>query len=256
MTVVVGYAIRARHYGAEIAGTPQPNRLAGLLRPGLRIAEVPSATGHFLPAYARSEADVVLIDTCPEMLTEARRRWQREADRGVRTFRTVCSQIQDLTSAMGPVHLAVMPNASLNQLAVGNELTDLFTAVVRILTSRGQILGQVLVMGGGGSIRACRFYDPAIAERVWVTDREFGDEAGRQLARRRRQRRDGELLHIEFEVSQDNVPLYHHRVALRLLSAGELRTALKAAGFTDVIIRSGAAGLSEVTAVGPARSLQ
>lgn len=256
MTAEDGYAVRARHYGAEIAGAPQPDRLAELLRPGLRIAEVPSATGHFLPAYAVSEADVILIDACPEMLFAARRRWPGAMGQQRGTLRTICSRVQDLTSAIGPVHLAVMPNASLNQLAVSSGLADLFAAMARILTSRGRLLAQLILMQDDGLIGACRFYNPAIAEGVWVTDREFGDEAGRQLARRRRQRRDGELLHIEFAVSHEDVPLYTHRVALRLLTSSKLHTALKTAGFAEVIVRSGAAGLTEVLAVGPTWSIR
>lgn len=60
MTAVSGYAARAARYAAEIADVPGPMLLDGLLRSGLRVAEMPSGTGHFLPAYAIASAEVTL----------------------------------------------------------------------------------------------------------------------------------------------------------------------------------------------------
>jgi S-adenosylmethionine decarboxylase len=61
MTGATDYAERSRHYAAEIARTPEPLLLDEVLRPGLRVAEVPSGTSHFLPAYAAASTEVTLI---------------------------------------------------------------------------------------------------------------------------------------------------------------------------------------------------
>lgn len=68
----IGYDRRARFYAAEIAAVPEPQILTRLLRPGLRVAEMPSATGHFLSAYAAFQAQVTLVDCCQEMLSARR----------------------------------------------------------------------------------------------------------------------------------------------------------------------------------------
>ncbi|GAA0979425.1 hypothetical protein GCM10009555_044090 [Acrocarpospora macrocephala] len=235
------YRARARHYAAEISHILQPAALAGLLRPGLKVAEMPSGTGHFLPAYTAAGADVVLIDACPAMLEAARRH--------ARTLRTdpglVCSPIQDLTLRVGPFDLVVMPNAALNQLAADTAPAELLAAVARPLRPGGILLVQVLNPAQDG---ACGFYDPGLSDGTWYADREFADQPGQPLVRRRRQHHGAGLVDIDFELHQNGELLYRHHVTLQLLDITELRAALASSGFTDVSVHPGTGGLDELLA--------
>jgi Methyltransferase domain len=244
--VTGGYAARARHYAAEIRHVPQPGALAGLLRPGLRIAEIPSGTGHFMPAYTAARAEVVLIDACPAMLQAARQHaGHLGAEPGM-----LCSPIQGLTPQAGPFDLIVMPNAALNQLAADTATAELLAAAAQPLEPGGTLLAQVLDPGEDG---ACGFYDPGVSDRIWYVDREFTDKTGQPLVRRRRQHHHGDLVGIDFELRRDGELLYHHHVTLRLLPAADLKAALASAGFTEVSARPGTGGLLELLAVYSAR---
>jgi cyclopropane fatty-acyl-phospholipid synthase-like methyltransferase len=247
MTRTPGYAVRARHYAAEISEVPRPESLADLLRPGLRVAEMPSGTGHFLPAYAAAGAEVVLIDACPTMLEAAR----HQACRLGAQPSLLRSRIQDLTSQAGPFDLIVMPNAALNQMTADTAAADLLTAVARPLEPGGLLLAQVL---DPAKSRACGFYDPGVSDGAWHVDREFTDETGHPLTRRRRQHHHHGLIDLDFELHRDGDLLYHHRVTLRLLTTGDLRTALTISGFTSVTARPGTGGLIELLAVRSTRS--
>ena len=66
---------------------------------------MPSATGHFLSAYAACQAEVTLVDCCQEMLSAAGRR--AEGHRATR-IRLVLSPIQNLASEAIPVDLVVI----------------------------------------------------------------------------------------------------------------------------------------------------
>jgi SAM-dependent methyltransferase len=246
MTRTPGYAARARHYAAEIREVPQPESLADLLRPGLRVAEMPSGTGHFLPAYIAADAEVVLIDACPTMLEAAR----RQAGRLGAQPSLVCSPIQDLTAQAGPFDLIVSPNAAVNQMAADIPAADLLTAAARPLKPGGLFLAQVL---DPADSRACGFYHPGVSDGACRTDRQFTDETGHPLTRRRRQHHH-RLIDLDFELHRDSELLYRHRVALRLLTTGDLRTALTIAGFTGVSARPGAGGLIELLALRSIRS--
>ena len=67
------------------AGGTAPARVA--------VAEMPSGTGHFLPAYSAAGVGITLVDACPQMLTAAQAEPPRAASRsrpcaaGSRTFR-------------------------------------------------------------------------------------------------------------------------------------------------------------------------
>jgi ubiquinone/menaquinone biosynthesis C-methylase UbiE len=242
MTGTPGYAARARHYAAEISDVPQPESLAELLRPGLRVAEMPSGTGHFLAAYTAADAEVVLIDACPTMLQAAR----HQAGRLGAQPRLLCSSVQDLTAQAGPFDLIVMPNAALNQLTADTAAADLLAAAARPLKPGGLLLAQVLDPAKGD---AYGFYDPSVSDGAWHVDREFTDEAGQRLTRRRRQRHHHDLIGIDFELRRRSELLYHHHVTLRLPTTRDLQAALTIAGFTSVTARPGTGGLIELLAV-------
>jgi SAM-dependent methyltransferase len=245
--VTSDYAARARRYAAEISNVPKPETLTGLLRPGLRVAEVPSATGHFLTAYRAARAEVVLIDACPAMLQAAR---QHAATLGAEPG-LVCSPIQDLTPDVGPFDMVVMPNAALNQLAAGTSLAELFAAAARLLRRGGLLLAQVL---NPANDSPCSFYDPHLSDGTWHVDRQFADESGQPLTRRRRQHHGGAEVRIDFELHRSGGALYQHDVTLRLLDIAELRAELSTAGFTEATTRPGTGGLVELLALWPTRS--
>jgi SAM-dependent methyltransferase len=231
------YAARAPHYAAEIRAAPQPDALAGLLRPGLRVAEMPSGTGHFLPAYQAAGANVDLIDACRPMLHAARRQAARLAIQP----RLLCSPIEDLTPQAGPFDLIVMPNGALNLLAARTPAAELLTAAARPLVPGGLLLAQTLDPVGD---TACGFYDPHLDDGAWHIDRQFGHV----FSRRRRQHHDCPDIRIDFELRGGVGLIYRQRLTLRLLGIGDIRSALATAGLTDVTIHAGAGGLTEVLA--------
>jgi SAM-dependent methyltransferase len=245
VTTITGYTVRARFYPAEIAAVPEPQLLAGLLRPGLRVAEMPSATGHFLHAYAAHQAEVILIDACQDMLSAG---GQRARDIGIQAFSLVCGLIQDLTGETGRADLVVIPNAALNQLAVGTHPVTLLRAAVRVMRPGGLLLAQILDLRDDGSIGACGFYTPGTPDQELITDRQFTDEDGSRLVRRRQQSRDGRLLYLQFELLRNGRPLYRHCVDLRVLPVPEVHTALSAAGLVASHVCHGTGGLVEILA--------
>lgn len=235
------YAARARHYAAEISATPQPDALARLLRSRLRVAEMPSGSGHFLSAYRAAGADVILIDACRPMLHAAR----RQAARLTMQPRLLCSPIEDLTSQTGPFDLIVIPNGALNQLAAQTPAAKLLTAATRSLEQDGLLLAQILDPSGR---TACGFYDPHLSDGTWHIDRQFNGDPGQVFTRRRRQHHGPPDIRIDFELSDGMNLIYRHRLILRLLDVGDIRSALATAGLTDVTIHAGAGGLTEILA--------
>lgn len=243
--MTIGYELRARFYAAEIAAVPEPRLLTRLLRPGLRVAEMPSATGHFLSAYAACRAQVTLVDCCQEMLSTAGRRAEGI---GLKGLRVVLSPIQNLASEAGPVDLVVIPNAALNQLAAGTHLVTLLTAVAQVLKPGGLLLLQILALHDDGTIGACNFYTPGIGEQELITDRKFTDKDGSLLVRRRQQSCARRILHLQFQFLRTDRACYRHSVDLRLLGVDHVRAAPSVAGFGNIDIASGAGGLTEVLA--------
>lgn len=240
------YAARARHYAAEIRAAPQPDVLAGLLRPGLRVAEMPSGTGHFLSAYQAAGANVVLIDACRPMLDAAR----RQAVGRALYPRLLCSPIENLTPQAGPFDLIVMPNGALNLLAARTPAAELLTGAARPLVLGGLLLAQILDPVGD---TACGFYDPHLNDSAWHIDRQFNGDPGQVFTRRRRQHHDCPDIRIDFELRGGVELIYSQRLTLRLLGVGDIRSALAAAGLTDVTIHAGAGGLTEILATRSAR---
>lgn len=243
--MTAGYAERARYYAAETRAVPQPRLLAGLLRPGLRVAEMPSGTGHFLPAYSAAGTATTLVDSCPEMLDEACRNAALDGS----TADTLCTAIENLSPGDGTFGLIVMPNAALNQLAAGTGAPGLLAAAARVLEPGGTILAQVL-----DPSRACGFYDPALADGTWHPDRQFPGKDGHTVTRRRRQSHRGGQIEIDFELCRDGQPAHSQHVILRSLTEHGLRGALASAGLTARRVIRGAGGLTEVLAARSART--
>ncbi|MCK9875400.1 class I SAM-dependent methyltransferase [Frankia sp. Ag45/Mut15] len=237
-----GYATRSRHYSAEIAQVPPPMVLPGLLRPGLRVAEMPSGTGHFLAAYMAAGAEVTLVDICEQMLQIAR----QHADAHTPQTRFFCSALEDLSPQAGPFDLIVMPNGSLNQLAVDTAPADLLTVAAGLLAPGGRLLAQVLAAG-----RTCSFYDPHADDGRWQVDRRFTDDTGQPMVRRRRQQHQAGLVDLDLELHRGDELVYRDRVTVRPLTAADLRAAFEAAGLADVRLTPGAGGLAELLAARP-----
>jgi len=240
MTSQAGYAGRAAYYAAETRQVHEPALLAGLLRPGLAVAEMPSGTGHFLPAYSRAGADITLVDACPQMLAAV----QATASGNGTAVTTVCGMIEDLPARAGPYDLIVMPNGALNQLAAATPPGELLTAVARLLAPGGLILAQVLSPGV-----ACDFYDPALADGQWRRDRQFPGPNGQAVARRRRQRHEDGLVHIEFELTCGGHLVHQQQVTLKPMTGACVREALASAGLRTAGTR-GSSGLGEFVGVG------
>lgn len=238
MTGQAGYAGRAPWYAAEISQIPEPALLAGLLRPGLAVAEMPSGTGHFLPAYSSAGASITLVDACPQMLTAA----QAQASQGGTAVGTVCGMVEDLPGRTGPFGLIVMPNGALNQLAAAAPPGRLLTAVARLLLPEGLFLAQVLTPDA-----ACGFYDPELADGDWHQDRQFPGDDGVPVSRRRRQHHEGDIVRIEFELATSiGCSVHRQQVALKLVAAGETHAVLAGAGLRVLQCGPGSGGLTEI----------
>jgi SAM-dependent methyltransferase len=236
-----GYAARARSYAEEIADLAEPALLRTLLSVGMRVAEVPSATGHFLPIYAAEGCEVVLIDACPAMLARTRRP-------GLPTPRRVYRRIQDLEPATATAELVVVPNAAFNQFAAQAAPADLLAALLQITAGDGRLLLQVLPCNGDGGVGACRLYDPAVADHTWRIDRQCSSSGGQPFIRHRRQHITGDRLHLDFELISGTALLHSHSVEMRLLTVLELDEALVANHLTRLATVTGADGLTEVLA--------
>jgi SAM-dependent methyltransferase len=236
MTGQAGYAGRASWYAAEISQVPEPALLARLLRPGLAVAEMPSGTGHFLPAYSAARASITLVDACPQMLTAA----QVRASRSGTAIATMCGMIEDLPGRTGPFGLIVMPNGALNQLAAAAPPDRLLAAVARLLFPDGLFLAQILSPDA-----ACGFYDPELADGDWHQDRQFPGEDGRPVSRRRCQHHEGDVVHTEFELASGGCPIHRQQVVLKLMAA-EVRATLASAGLHVLEAGPGPGGLTEV----------
>lgn len=237
MSSQAGYAERAAYYAAEISQVAEPALLAGLLRPGLAVAEMPSGTGHFLPAYSAAGASITLADACPQMLTAA----QALASRIGAGVTTVCGMIEDLPGRTGPFGLIVMPNGALNQLAAATSPHRLLTAVARLLAPDGLFLAQVLSPDA-----ACGFYDPGLADGTWHQDRQFPGENGQLVTRQRCQRHLGDVIRIDFELASDGHPVHRQQVTLKLMTDAEMQAALADAGLHILETGPGSGGLAEV----------
>lgn len=237
MTSQAGYEQRAGYYGAEISRVPEPGLLAGLLRPGLAIAELPSGTGHFLPAYSAAGAGITLVDACPQMLAAAQ---ALAAQSGI-AITAVCETIEELPGSTGPFDLIVMPNGALNQLAAGTPPARLLVIVARLLTPDGHFLAQLLVPGA-----ACGFYDPALADGDWHQDRQFASEDGRTVTRRRCQHHRDSVVHIDFEMASGGNPLHRQQVTLRPMLIKDVQAAFADAGLRTLKVSPGPGGLTEI----------
>ena len=238
MTSRAGYARRASWYAAEISQVPEPALLAGLLRPGLAVAEMPSGTGHFLPAYSSVGASITLVDACPHMLAAA----QAQASQGGIAIATVCGMIEDLPGRTDPFSLIVMPNGALNQLAVAAPPGRLLTAVARLLVPDGLFLAQVLAPDA-----ACDFYDPELADGDWHQDRQFpGDDGVVPVSRRRRQHHEGDVVHIKFELRSGGYVVHRQQVTLKMITAGEVHAVLADGGLRVLQCGPGSGGFIEI----------
>jgi SAM-dependent methyltransferase len=237
-----GYDQRARHYSAELAAVPAPDRLEVLLTDGMRVVEMPSGTGHFLSHYAARHAHVTLIDASTAMLQAA------ALPEGL-AAQKLTARIEDLRSASevgGSADLVVVPNGALNQLAATLDLTRVLKAAAELLAPGGRLLAQVLNLTDYGQVAGCGFYDPDLSPGQWTTDRHFA-----VLTRRRRQFRDGDLLRLELEFTGAGFTTYRQDVTLRPLTVVQLRQAATAAGLACPTLTAGAGGFAEFTAHTP-----
>lgn len=222
-----GYDQRVVNYPAEIADVAAPRLLAGLLRGGMTVAEIPSGTGHFLRAYAVAGARVVLVDASAAMLAAARPVGTRQI------LHTMCARVEDLPGGeLRGVDVVVMPNATLNQLAAapGSDLAEMLAAAASVLRPGGLLLAQILLAEEGKVGAGCGFYDPQLPDGVWHPDRTLRDTGGRPVVRRRRQHHRGDQVLIDFSFTCGDVHLYDHQVTITLFAAEELRDALAVAG--------------------------
>ena len=237
MTSRAGYAGRASSYAAEISQVPEPALLAGLLRPGLAVAEMPSGTGHFLPAYSCRGASITLVDACPHMLAAA----QALASRSGIAVTTVCGMIEDLPGRTGPFSLIVMPNGALNQLAAAAPPGRLLTAVARLLVPDGLFLAQVLAPGC-----SLRFLRPGAGRRGLASGPAVLRRGGRPVTRRRRQHHEGDVVRIDFELASAGCLVHRQQVALKLMAIGEVYAVLAGAGLRVLQCGPGPGGLAEI----------
>lgn len=247
MTGQAGYGQRAAYYAAEISRVPEPVLLAGLLRPGMAVAEMPSGTGHFLPAYSAAGARITLVDACPQMLAAA----QALAARSGTTVTAVCETIEGLPGRAGPFDMIVMPNGAINQLAAEIPLARLLAVVVLLLAPDGLFLAQVLAPDA-----ACGFYDPGLSDGAWHLDRHFTSGDGRAVTRRRCQHHRDGLVHIDFELASSGSPVHRQQVTLRPVPVTEAAAALADAGMRTLRTSPGHAGLAEVLGAQQSRSPQ
>ncbi|HEX3963914.1 MAG TPA: class I SAM-dependent methyltransferase [Trebonia sp.] len=242
MTSQAGYEERAGYYAAEISHVPVPALLAGLLRPGLAVAEMPSGTGHFLPAYSAAGAGITLVDACPQMLAAA----QVVAAKSGIAITAVCGAIEDLPGRASTFDLIVMPNGALNQMAADIPLARLLASVARFLAPHGLFLAQFLAPGAG-----CGFYDPGLTDGDWHQDRQFADEDGHLITRRRRQHHQDGLVHVGFEWASGANPVHCQQVTLRPMPIADVQVALADAGLRT--LRTGSGGFAEILGVRQSR---
>jgi SAM-dependent methyltransferase len=244
VTGQAGYEQRASSYAAEISRVPEPALLAGLLRPGLAVAEMPSGTGHFLRAYSAAGAGITLVDSCPQMLAAA----QALAVKGGIAVTAVCEAIEELPGRAGPFDLIVMPNGALNQLAARAALTGLLGVVAQLLAPGGHFLAQLLAPGA-----ACGFYDPGLADGDWHQDHQFAGEDGQTITRRRRQHHRDGVVHIDFELASGGNPLHRQQVTLRPVPIADVPTALTRTGLRTLHAGPGPGGFAEILAARQSR---
>ncbi|MFI2664175.1 class I SAM-dependent methyltransferase [Micromonospora carbonacea] len=234
------YAVRARSYAAEVAaGLTAPRMLDHLLRPGTTVAEIPSGTGHFVRRYAEAGCATLLIDASAQILAAAERNVA-----GIPHVTLLRARVEDLPTGHPPVDLAVIPNGALNQLAHDLPLPDILRAVAGMLAPGGRILVQALL---GEPTERCGFYEPQ-ASGSWFVDRRIPDPAGGALVRRRRQRRHGNHLSIDFALTRDRdgAVVYRHTVVMRMLDRADVTDAAATVGLTVAAWRAGLGQLSEV----------
>ncbi|MFG1872075.1 class I SAM-dependent methyltransferase [Micromonospora arborensis] len=242
MSASTGYATRAGTYAAEVAaGLAAPQLLGDLLRPGMVVAEVPSGAGHYVGAYAEAGCRTVLVDASAEMLTAS-----ADNTTGLPDVRFVHARLESLGAHELLVDLAVMPNGALNQLTHDLPLSDVFRSLAGVLAPGGRVLVQALL---GEPVEKCGFYEP-LRGSSWFTDRRIPDAAGGTLVRRRRQRRHGDLVDVDFMLRRDGVLVYEHTVALRLLDRTSVTEAAALAGLTVATYRPGLGQLTEVVLAG------
>ncbi|MDG4795141.1 class I SAM-dependent methyltransferase [Micromonospora sp. WMMD1082] len=239
------YTIRARCYAAELAGLTPPRLLPAVLRFGIRVAEVPSGTGHFLPAYRAVDARVLLIDANAAMLRTA-----AEDAAVLPRLATVHARVEDLGTEVGPVDLVVVPNGALNQLTHDGDLTHLLHTLARLLAPGGRLLAQTLLTHADGVTDVSGFYDPH-RDGEWFIDRRFTGPGGEEMVRRRRQHRSGDTVTVDFALTSDGNPAYEQTVALRVLDPATVRATVTRAGLTLDRVLPGRGQLSEVLASRP-----
>ncbi|MFF0467538.1 class I SAM-dependent methyltransferase [Micromonospora zamorensis] len=242
MSASAGYATRAGTYAAEVdAGLAAPQLLGDLLHPGMVVAEVPSGVGHYVHAYAEAGCRTVLVDASAEMLTAA-----ADNTAGLPDLRFVHARLETLTPHKLLVDLAVMPNGGVNQLAHDLPLSDVFRSLAGLLVPGGRVLVQALL---GEPVEKCGFYEP-LRGSTWFTDRRIPDAAGGTLVRRRRQRRHGDLVDVDFTLHRGNALVYEHTVSLRLLDRACVTEAAAVAGLAVAAYRAGLGQLTEVVLAG------
>ncbi|WP_063711395.1 class I SAM-dependent methyltransferase [Nocardia asiatica] len=248
-TVVASYDQRAVFSRAETTSVPRPHGLAQLLATCRHLVEVPCGSGHFLSDYARADVSVTLADANAAMLKEAA---EHAHEVGIPESRL--SVVQGLLNRLrlpDDVDMVVVPNAALNQLAYQQPLTAVAAALHAAADRTGvQLLAQVAVTTDAGPDTATRFFDPAVPDDDWVADRWFDPAVGGAVQRRRRQRRFGDRLRLEFAYLDGHGNTVHTTTThIQLLTHTTLSAAFELAGFGEIRVRPGPGGLWELRAV-------
>ncbi|MDT0267644.1 class I SAM-dependent methyltransferase [Streptomyces sp. DSM 44915] len=251
-STVAGYRERAAHARAE-PPPPPPALLTRLLSQATHIAELPCGTGHFVDAYAQAGVELTLVDASAAMLRGA---VERAAAAGLPTTGTHVRRrlIQRLGRLPG-VDAVVMPNAALNQLAAQSPPAEILARVRAALAPGSHLLLQALCTRPGAT-DGCAFYNPAMPDGTWRTDRRLDPERAAGAAyRQRRQHHDasGDVLRIDFAyLSPAGERLHSSSVELPLLPAADLADALTATGLRLVAhLPGGPSRLTEILAAVP-----
>lgn len=235
------YAQRATLYAVEVATLKRPVLLAELLKSAPLVAEAPCGAGHFLDEYAANGTSVTLLDAEPEMLRIAAERARMklvEARTTVLTFGTDRPDRQ--------FDFITCPNAAVNYLNATLGKAIAAASLAELVCGGGRLLMQVLLQHADGTVDRCGCYDPGAPHGRWLTEWTRPDGKSGQLTRRRRQRRDGDVITVDLERRYDGRPLGRSQVILQLVELGQVAAQFAEHGLDVITVVPGHDQLSEI----------